>query len=88
MRAFYASLFDLPTVPEIKLPKCQDKTDFEKMIVSQAKQASFFQSHDVLTQKHVHADCVGVACERAKTPILFRQLFSPSSFSVWISCFI
>ncbi|MCK9781553.1 MULTISPECIES: RNA ligase family protein [Enterobacterales] len=48
---FYASLFDLPTVPEITLPKCQDKTDFENMIVSQAKQASFFQSYDVLTQK-------------------------------------
>ncbi len=27
---FYATLFDLPTVPEISLPKSENKIEFEK----------------------------------------------------------
>ncbi|HFK8541891.1 TPA: RNA ligase family protein [Proteus mirabilis] len=48
---FYATLFDLPTVPEITLPKSENKIEFEKNIALHAQKHSSFQSRDVLTKK-------------------------------------
>ena len=48
---FYATLFDLPTVPEISLPKSENKIEFEKNIVYTHQKHSSFQSRDVLTKK-------------------------------------
>lgn len=48
---FYATLFDFPTVPEIKLPNFQNKIEFESNLIISAKQESIFQSQDVLTHQ-------------------------------------
>jgi hypothetical protein len=46
---FYASMFDLPTVPELKTVKPSDEQSFKDEVLMLVKQPSVFDSYDILT---------------------------------------
>ena len=48
---FYASLFDLPTVPELSIVKPDQQLLFEQHLLSLVNEPSVFKSHDITTGK-------------------------------------
>ncbi|KKO88750.1 2'-5' RNA ligase [Sphingobacterium sp. Ag1] len=64
---FYASLFDLPTVPVLKLAKVKDLTEFDLRcsVENLAKQSSIFASVDPKTGKACTME--GIVCRNADT---------------------
>ncbi|SKC49959.1 RNA ligase family protein [Ohtaekwangia koreensis] len=60
---FYATLFDFPTVPELKIVKPDSEAVFRHDVVSFTKQVSVLDSIDILTEKS--CTCEGIVSRNA-----------------------
>ena len=61
---FYASAFDFPTVPVLKIVTPSDEQSFKDEIMTLVKQPSVLHSYDVLTE--TQCTCEGVVSRNAK----------------------